>query len=347
MMSTTGESRLRHHRSRRLLGWLVGLAGLAVALVPAWVLAQGVAPTDNPVLSLAVAPNAPNEAVAGTLNSPRPAGIFRTADGGVTWTNTTPDLAPNISITALAYDARNARTIFAADGGSGLIFRSSDGGTTWAEIPGFRDLLSANSAVGELYAVVESGRPVLYAGTRFDGVFRTADGGYGWSAPRQFQQKLGTLVPLKSGLLVGAGDNRSVDLLDYSSGSGKWGKNGKGINVKGILAGAVEIGDRTLLTSGKDDGVVTLVDASGNELWKKPVKLDGVVQQVTMLGNDLLVASAEEVEVIEQASGLSRLEKPLKGGAGPASPGGGAWMTRPPPSGSRRSWTSYVRACSS
>ena len=150
----------------------------------------------------------------------------------------------------------------------------------------------------------------------FVNAFRIADGGYAWSAPLQFQQKLGTLVPLKSGLLVGAGDNRSVDLLDYSSGAGKWGKNGKGINVKGILAGAVELGDRTLLTSGKDDGVVTLVDASGNEVWKKPVKLDGVVQQVTMLGGDLLVASAEEVEVIDLSTGLSRLEKPMKGGAG-------------------------------
>ena len=148
--------------------------------MPAWVLAQGLAPTDNPVLSLAVAPNAPNELLAGTLNSPRPAGIYRSADGGVTWANTTPDLAPNISLTALTYDPRNARTVYAADGGSGLIFRSTDGGATWTEIPGFRDLISANSAVGELYAVIERGQPVLYAGTRFDGVLRTADGGATW-----------------------------------------------------------------------------------------------------------------------------------------------------------------------
>lgn len=179
-MSFTGGSRLSVHRSRRLPGWLFLVAILAVAFMPAWVLAQGVAPTDNPVLSLAVAPNAPNEVLAGTLNSPRPAGVYRTADGGVTWNNTTPDLAPNISITALAFDARNARAVYAADGGSGLIFRSSDGGATWAELPGFRDLISANSAVGELYAVIERGQPVLYAGTRFDGVFRTADGGATW-----------------------------------------------------------------------------------------------------------------------------------------------------------------------
>src|SRR5690606_6091568 len=88
-MAFTGGSRLSVLRSRRLPGWLFLVAILAVAFMPDWVLAQGVAPTDNPVLSLAVAPNAPNEVLAGTLNSPRPAGVYRTADGGVTWNNTT------------------------------------------------------------------------------------------------------------------------------------------------------------------------------------------------------------------------------------------------------------------
>lgn len=161
----------------------------------------------------------------------------------------------------------------------------------------------------------------------FVNAFRIDDGAYAWDAPLQFQQKLGTLVPLQRGLLIGAGDNRSVDLLDYSNGRGIWGKNGKGISVKGILAGAVELGDNTLLTSGKDDGVVTLVNAAGEEVWKRPAKLDGVVQQVSILGGDVLVATAEEVDVIDLATGLSRLEKPLKGGAGLVATGDGVvWV---------------------
>jgi len=175
-----GGTPLSAQRGRRLRRWLFLLAGLTVALLPAWVLAQGGAPTDNSVLSLAVAPNAPNEVLAGTLNSPRLAGIYRSIDGGVTWANTVPDLAPNVSFTALTYDARNPRIVYAADGGAGLIFRSSDGGVTWTELAGFRALLSANSAVGELYAVVERSQSSLYAGTRFDGVLRTADGGATW-----------------------------------------------------------------------------------------------------------------------------------------------------------------------
>ena len=149
-------------------------------MAPGWVAAQDAAPTANPVLSLAVAPGAPNQVLAGVLNSPQPAAIYRSIDGGVAWNNATPDLPANISITSLAFDPRNARVAYAADGGGGLIFRSQDGGATWSEIPGFRALISANSAVGVLFTTVENNRSVLYAGTRFDGVFRTEDGGATW-----------------------------------------------------------------------------------------------------------------------------------------------------------------------
>jgi len=159
---------------------LLFLVVVLSSLAPAWVAAQSDAPTPNAVLSLAVAPGAPNQVLAGVLNSPQPAAIYRSIDGGVAWNNSTPSLAPNISITSLAFDPRSARTAFAADGGGGLIFRSEDGGATWSEIPGFRNLLSANSAVGVVYTTVESNRSVLYAGTRFDGVFRSQDSGATW-----------------------------------------------------------------------------------------------------------------------------------------------------------------------
>lgn len=171
---------MRCFRLRRLLSVAGVLIVMIVCLAPAWATAQGTVPTANAVLSLAVAPGAPNQVLAGVLNSPQPAGIYRSTDGGVAWNNTTPDLAPNISIASLTYDPRNARVAYAADGGGGLVFRSQDGGATWSEMQGFRTLLSANSAVGVVYATVEESRSVLYAGTRFDGVFRTEDGGATW-----------------------------------------------------------------------------------------------------------------------------------------------------------------------
>lgn len=157
----------------------------------------------------------------------------------------------------------------------------------------------------------------------FINAFNISDGSYAWGSPLEMPQQLGTIIPMERGLLVGAGDKRSVDLLDYKTGDGIWGKKGKGINVKGILSGAVAVGDRMLLTSGGSDGVVTLIDAMGMEVWKKPVKLDGVVKGVTLMGGDVLLASEEEVEVVDMATGISRLDKTIQGGAGLVATGGG------------------------
>jgi photosystem II stability/assembly factor-like uncharacterized protein len=151
-----------------------------VLLFPIWVSAQTVAPTDNPVLSLAVSLTAPDQLLAGVLNSPQPAAIYRSTDAGLSWANTTPNLSPNISITSLAFDPRNSRIAYASDGGSGLLLRSQDGGATWTEVAGFRELLSANSAVGVLYIVREGNQTTIYAGTRFDGVFRSSDNAASW-----------------------------------------------------------------------------------------------------------------------------------------------------------------------
>jgi|GEM_PF-741946 len=165
----------------RLLPAAVPLLLIAGAvLLPLWVRAQDAAPTANAVLSLAVAPGAPDRLLAGVLNSPKPAAIYRSQDGALTWQNTTPLLAPNISIAALTYDPRAALIAYAADGGSGFLFRSADGGATWSDVPGIKGLISSNSAVGELYAAVENGKSAIYAGTRFDGVLRSDDEGKTW-----------------------------------------------------------------------------------------------------------------------------------------------------------------------
>ncbi|MBK8050164.1 MAG: hypothetical protein IPK16_25515 [Anaerolineales bacterium] len=180
-------SNLTHRTQRPTLITAIVLVGCLVLGMTAlgapslWVTAQGAAPTANPVLTLAVAPGAPDKVLAGVLNSPQPAGIYRTENGGASWQNSTPGLAANVSIAALAFSPRNARIALAADGGSGFLFRSNDGGATWNEVPGFKELLNPNSAVGELYAVVENGQTAFYAGTRFDGVFRSTDDGATWT----------------------------------------------------------------------------------------------------------------------------------------------------------------------
>ena len=89
-------------------------------------------------------------------------------------------MQPNISIAGIAADPNNPNFVLAGDGGYGYMYRSTDGGKTWQELPNFKAMLSENAAVGELYAVVEDSGTVFYASTRYDGVFRSPNGGDIW-----------------------------------------------------------------------------------------------------------------------------------------------------------------------
>ncbi len=149
----------------------------------------------------------------------------------------------------------------------------------------------------------------------FINAFQISDGTYAWQQPLIMQQQLGTIVPLQQGLLVGAADRNSADLLDYRSGNGLWGKKGGGISVKGTLNGAVPMDDGVLLVSGGKDGSAMMVDAQGMERWKKPVKLGGTIRSVTVLSNAIMISSDEETDLVDRAIGTSKLDRPIKGGS--------------------------------
>jgi photosystem II stability/assembly factor-like uncharacterized protein len=118
--------------------------------------------------------------LAGTLNSPSPAAIYRSTDGGATWGTAIAPLPANASISSVLFDPQDANFALAADGAFGALFFSQDGGLNWQLQPALSTALSQNSAVGRLFARVEGGQSVFYAGTRFDGVLRSRDRGQSW-----------------------------------------------------------------------------------------------------------------------------------------------------------------------
>jgi photosystem II stability/assembly factor-like uncharacterized protein len=166
----------------RALPWVL-IAGLLIAwLVPALVLAQtaGVSPTRNTPYSIAVVPGQPDRVLVGTVNAPDVIHVYRTADGAVSWAPSGEGMRQNVSIAGLAIDPKDPNLVLAGDGGFGYMFRSRDGGNTWEELTAFKEQLAENAAVGELYAVEEGGTTVFYASTRYEGVFRTPNGGDIW-----------------------------------------------------------------------------------------------------------------------------------------------------------------------
>jgi photosystem II stability/assembly factor-like uncharacterized protein len=92
-------------------------------------------PRDLPTIwSLAVDPAEPRTLFAGT----RPAGIYRSRDGGLHWNRLAANIAPQCSIgecfvTNMLVDPHDHRTVWAGVEIDG-VYRSRDGGDTWTHV---------------------------------------------------------------------------------------------------------------------------------------------------------------------------------------------------------------------
>ncbi|MBI1796251.1 MAG: glycoside hydrolase [Candidatus Eisenbacteria bacterium] len=125
-------------------------------------------------------------------------GIYRSADGGRTWSHL--GLRDGQQIPALAVDPHDPNRVFAAVLGHPYgpnhergVFRSTDGGVTWENVlfkgddTGAMDVLFDPSSVRTLYAVMWSARQPPWEGsggswTRSEnnGLFKSVDGGTTW-----------------------------------------------------------------------------------------------------------------------------------------------------------------------
>ena len=126
--------------------------------------------------ALAVSPQAPSTIYAGLSTNGFPIGVFKSVDGGDTWTDT--GLMDGVLALAVS-----GSTVYAATNNA---LYSSVGGEGWSLANG--GLTSQATAL-----VASASNPqVAYAGT-FDGVFKTVNGGASWNA-----------LPLLAGVAIGA-----------------------------------------------------------------------------------------------------------------------------------------------
>ncbi|MEW5873005.1 MAG: hypothetical protein AB1894_27340 [Chloroflexota bacterium] len=114
---------------------------------------------------------------AGTFSDNMPAaGIYRSQDGGVSWSAANDGLSQDANVTHLAVAADNPQQVYAATGNHGLLI-SRDGGQSWSlaggQLPSNRELLSV--------ALHPHDSQVVLAGLVNGGVYRSLDGGATWS----------------------------------------------------------------------------------------------------------------------------------------------------------------------
>lgn len=123
-----------------------------------------------------------------------PLGVFKSVDGGVTWTHLAGGL-PDLSATSLAIDHADPQVVYAGIGhifgdlANGL-YKSSDGGGTWAKLTaglptalaGRVTLAVAPSDAQRLYAHVARPTDAAGGGSGGLGFFTTANAGATWTS---------------------------------------------------------------------------------------------------------------------------------------------------------------------
>jgi photosystem II stability/assembly factor-like uncharacterized protein len=104
-------------------------------------------------------------------------GLYRTTDGGTTWTQSITVFTSNVVI-----DSHNPNVVYASTQANGVL-RSADGGETFSAINTGLTTLRTSRGAGVLIDPRDS--RVLYVGTEGGGVFTSRDGGASWSAINQ------------------------------------------------------------------------------------------------------------------------------------------------------------------
>jgi photosystem II stability/assembly factor-like uncharacterized protein len=116
-------------------------------------------------------------------------GIWKSTDGGQGWFKSSTGLDEGLVVFAILVDPQESRTLYAGlAGGIGLaignIYKSEDAGATWVQqdagLPRVSETSTHTNGVFTL-AIHPDDSDLLYAGTNFDGAYRSTDGGEHWT----------------------------------------------------------------------------------------------------------------------------------------------------------------------
>ena len=267
-------------------GSVMSLTALPGSLICAGVLA-GVACSQNfgatwhlrnhlldGALARVIAVDPTNPAVVyaglGTNRAGKGNGIFKSTDGGVTWTDVSNGM-PRFFPQAIIIDPVDSSIVYV--GFQGGIYKTTTGGASWQQADGgltFPDVWALAQDITD--------RETLWAGTLGDGVYKTTDGGVSWTPSStgldegelggMFVHNLVMADDAQHTLYLGAGGGvfKSID------GGAHWTEaNGGRSDNLGVFALAVDPSNPTTLYSGVvlSGGVFRSTDSG--ESWTRIV----------------------------------------------------------------------------
>lgn len=232
---------------------LVALAGIVVALATRSgddATSAGGLPNTADYHSLLVAPESASALVLGTHE-----GLFRSADGGRTWTKAELDGRDAMNLARPA-----GPTVWAA--GHNVLTKSSDGGVTWQDVEASG--LPGLDVHGFAADPRDSNR--LYAAIAGKGLYRSTDGGRSFAlASNVVGAGVMALAVLDDGTVL-AGDMQRQALAASADGGTTW----KGVLQASVMGLAVNP-SRPRLVLAASGGVLRSTD--GGLTWDQPLSL--------------------------------------------------------------------------
>lgn len=199
-------------------------------------------------------------------------GLYKSTDGGVTFTSVNPSAAPSLNVTSIALDPTNGSEVLVAANAEGYVYRSTNGGDSW---------LNPNDPQ------VSGGRSFMSEGIR--GLVLPPSGGGGLSVSMSLGGDVGAqvaapdaVVGTGGGLLEGAvrsGTSPPVSGI-YSARrtGGTWGASAKASSTSAsttLPEVVVDSNQRAHLVYVGSSGLYHRSRASSSDTWSSATKIAG------------------------------------------------------------------------
>ena len=135
-----------------------------------------------------------------------------------------------------------------------------------------------------------------------------------WAKPLDLSGKIGGVYFDEGGIIImpNDGSNTKVNSYDYQTQVGKWGKKGKGIDIKGGIYDYEKVKDGLVLISQNASGknFASYLDQNKALLtFDKPVQIDGTLVASELTPKGLFYITTQEVNVLDITLGKRLLDK--------------------------------------
>ena len=246
---------------------MIGLGLRIVSLVGVLLVATGCGKQSDTIV--AIAPHPRNSDIIYVVTNES---LYKTRDGGATWTKMITDLS-SFRVLTVGVDPHGPANVLAGTMGD-AVYKSPDGGQSWSPHNGG---LKEHVSVVNQFVFHPTVPDTVYAATTV-GAFRTKDGGRLWEERMHGMKEVHYVVALaldpNNPDVMYAGTTGGV--YKTTDGTGKWERVNNGLIPKEKLDAAMALGVNTLVTdptrpgtvyAGTTNGLFKTVDAAAS--WKR------------------------------------------------------------------------------